>query len=986
MTFPFPETLPSGSIIDDRYQVETTLGRGGFASVYRARQTDTGALVAVKVLREAQGEPQMVERFMLEARAAGRIRHPNSVGILAFRDVLQLTLPGSGTATFQRCYLVMDYLDGEPLDREIDARGALEPARAVALMIRCLDGLTHAHRAGIVHKDLKPANLFLCHPGTRGELLKIMDFGIARTDSTKMTASGQAVYTPHYAAPEYLRAQEVTPAVDVYQMGIVLVEMLTGSCPVPGQSMLEIVRAHLEGIAVPDEVARTGLGPVLQRALATNPADRFPDAEAFCRALEAVDAAGLPSMVAATGSIPAVQPTTGDGPVRDTEPPTQPMDSERVRVHADGAAIEASPQAAPAQSRTADGRPGPSAIAEEGREPPNEAGAAPPASSGRARLLVAAAAAAVLAVGAVSLGPAAIDQMTDPDPTWLCDPPQACLGAAIEAEHPATLLREACERDYAPACLRLGQALELGQLGSTDVHAALGVYRRACLSGHGPSCADAARLLSAGEAMKVDDVVARVLAWDGCALGSPSSCERFARLALAGRGGLAITPSEGRPLELACEAGSPSACATVAGWRKKAGDPDGARKLYAYACSEGIDEACAEGAQSGGAAGIDLARRGCKMRNAGACETLGNLTRGVDDGESTRAYLDACAQDRREACDRAASNHWAGRGVARDKQRALELWDRACELRHCSACRVHAHKLLAEDTEIGNATEGIKLLQRGCNWACADLCWDVATTYAKGMHGQSVDHELAIPWSRRGCELGNGLCCELLAEQLLEGRGTEKDPVEGRKVLQAACDRYQYEACLKVAGMYQRGEGGAVDGAARLAALEKGCGYLWNASSGLADSCAIAASIHNGAGGGKQDNDKTLTYATAACEKGRIDWCWWAGDCHRRGISVEANADKAVEIYRKGCDPKGDTHYRSCRELGALLCHGGGACTKEAAEFAQLGVKGNPGPTSLDYAAAAGVQCRAGAAALANTNWKLACDKGLASSCEKSCP
>ncbi|AWV88465.1 serine/threonine protein kinase [Bradymonas sediminis] len=281
-----------GSVIDGRYTIEGELGAGGFATVFSAFDREIERQVAIKVLNlAAMGGGQNVdvqpflERFRREARLAARIRHGNVVEIYDF-GVL---------GTRSNPYMVMEMLDGHDLQDEIDKGGGMPPSRALPLFCGALDALGEAHLLGIVHKDLKPANLFINRPGTRHEILKVVDFGIAHigeSSESRMTQTGAMFGTPQYLPPEYIQTQVVTPGMDVYQMGLILVELLTGRPVVNEDNPWQCAVKHVtREIDIPVELLDGVLGPILRRALEYEPEDRYATAAQFGDALSEIDPA-----------------------------------------------------------------------------------------------------------------------------------------------------------------------------------------------------------------------------------------------------------------------------------------------------------------------------------------------------------------------------------------------------------------------------------------------------------------------------------------------------------------------------------------------------------------------------------------------------------------------------------------------------------------------------------------------------------------------
>lgn len=287
--------LKPGTRLMDRYEIIAHCGRGGFGDVYEGLQHPIKRRVAVKVLG-ATG-PVAQARFLREAQAAAGIDHPHVVTIHDF-----------GAMPDGRPYLVMAWLEGHDLSVELLHNGPLAEERAVRLLLPCLDALAQAHAQGIVHKDLKPSNLFLTHPHQRREALHLLDFGIASVlearppggedetllqllSSDRMTRTGAPVGTPAYLAPEYIEHQAVSPALDVYQLGLILAELISGQCVVQGPHWWGTALQHLNGgLALPEHVTRSALKPVIERAISREPRDRYVSAAELRDALLGVSA------------------------------------------------------------------------------------------------------------------------------------------------------------------------------------------------------------------------------------------------------------------------------------------------------------------------------------------------------------------------------------------------------------------------------------------------------------------------------------------------------------------------------------------------------------------------------------------------------------------------------------------------------------------------------------------------------------------------
>jgi serine/threonine protein kinase len=281
-----PELLAPGVTLAGKFVLEAEKGAGGCAVVYKGHMLPHKQPIAVKVMLPTPDPTRHAdyqERFLREARAASRIAHPG---------IVQTFHAG---LTDGLCYLIMEWLEGRDLREELDHAETLPVADALALTLQALDALGAAHQQGIVHKDLKPSNLFLTHDPDGARRLKVLDFGVAHSgesDRSRLTRTGQPACTPAYAAPEYLTKLHVSPAIDVYQMALILVEMLIGRPLVERETPLQCVFAHIRGqLNLPDALLQGILGPILTKALALDPAQRYPHAHAFAQALAAVEPA-----------------------------------------------------------------------------------------------------------------------------------------------------------------------------------------------------------------------------------------------------------------------------------------------------------------------------------------------------------------------------------------------------------------------------------------------------------------------------------------------------------------------------------------------------------------------------------------------------------------------------------------------------------------------------------------------------------------------
>src|SRR6266511_1651581 len=256
------------TLFDGRYRIVRKLGTGGMANVYLAEDEDLDRRVAIKILDERHAsDEQFVERFRREAKNAAGLSHGNIVSIYD---------RGEAEGTY---YIAMEYLDGRTL-KELLVRFGPPPIRiAIGYVRQILTALAFAHRNALVHRDIKPHNVIVDSSGH----VKVTDFGIARSGTSQMTEAGSIIGTAQYLSPEQARGAPVSPSSDLYSVGIVLYEMLTGTVPLTGDTPLEIAMKHLSATPEPPSEQRIEipheLDSIVLRALAKDPVDRYQSAE-----------------------------------------------------------------------------------------------------------------------------------------------------------------------------------------------------------------------------------------------------------------------------------------------------------------------------------------------------------------------------------------------------------------------------------------------------------------------------------------------------------------------------------------------------------------------------------------------------------------------------------------------------------------------------------------------------------------------------------
>ncbi|HKU36817.1 MAG TPA: serine/threonine-protein kinase [Polyangiales bacterium] len=274
----------AGDVVAGKYRVDAFIARGGMGAVLAATHRITGRRMALKWLLHDRGQDaEATHRFVREARAAALVRHPNVVDVY---DV------GEHDGSL---FLVMELLEGETLHARLEAQGALDPHVTLAWLLPVMRGVDAAHRSGVIHRDLKPSNIFLCTEPSATELIpRVLDFGISKIaravdGEQSLTRTGAVLGTPHYMAPEQLTGQDVDARTDVYALGVILYQCLTGQRPFHDRNynalILQIAAASPTPIAKLAPHVPMALSAVVMRAMAREPSARFANVAALIDAL-----------------------------------------------------------------------------------------------------------------------------------------------------------------------------------------------------------------------------------------------------------------------------------------------------------------------------------------------------------------------------------------------------------------------------------------------------------------------------------------------------------------------------------------------------------------------------------------------------------------------------------------------------------------------------------------------------------------------------
>ncbi len=280
-----------GKEVAGQFRIIQRIGSGGMGAVYKAEQPDMNRFVAIKILHSKYlARQDLVSRFRREARAMSHLSHPNTARVFLY-----------GQLEDGACYFVMEYLDGRNLAQLVRAEGPMDPERAINVMVQVCGALEEAHQTGIVHRDLKPENIFLTVQGGISDFPKVLDFGLAKVTERQMrpgslilTQEGMVFGTPEFMSPEQARGEPLDGRSDIYSLGIILYELLTGKLPFDAKQPMDYINMHINEEPIPlserapERDFPAGLELVLQKALAKKPDHRFQTAADFGQALRDV--------------------------------------------------------------------------------------------------------------------------------------------------------------------------------------------------------------------------------------------------------------------------------------------------------------------------------------------------------------------------------------------------------------------------------------------------------------------------------------------------------------------------------------------------------------------------------------------------------------------------------------------------------------------------------------------------------------------------
>jgi serine/threonine protein kinase len=278
-------------ILGGQFQVLQKIGSGGMGAVYKALQPAMNRMVGVKILHpKLANRKDLVSRFRREARAMSHLNHPNTTKVFLYGELEDGSL-----------YIVMEFLEGKNLNQTVRSEGPFPMERALPILIQVCGALDEAHKSGIIHRDMKPENIFICQQQGMRDYPKVLDFGLAKVTEREMrpgslilTQEGMVFGTPEFMSPEQAQGKVLTPGSDIYSLAVILYEVLTGKLPFDSKSPMEYIQHHVTAKPIPLSQRVPGktfpplLEQVIDRALAKRPEDRFLSAADFGAAMSAV--------------------------------------------------------------------------------------------------------------------------------------------------------------------------------------------------------------------------------------------------------------------------------------------------------------------------------------------------------------------------------------------------------------------------------------------------------------------------------------------------------------------------------------------------------------------------------------------------------------------------------------------------------------------------------------------------------------------------
>jgi serine/threonine protein kinase/TPR repeat protein len=783
------KTYKPGEVILGKYKVTRILGQGGMGQVLAAHRPGLNDTVALKfLLASVHDKPEIAARFAREARTAIRIENEHVCRVYDVGEVEGVP------------FIVMEHLEGEDLDA-ILARGGLSAQESADLLLQACEAIHEAHVVhAIVHRDLKPGNLFVKTRLDGRPFLKVLDFGIAKSSAAgdmSATASTTVLGSPLYMSPEQLLTpKNVDARSDVWALGVILYEMLTGAPPFTGDTQPAVMAAILKGSYAKATTLRPDIPADLEQLLAetlvVDPGARLPSVEAFAARLAPFGTGAAATSHDHIQRLSRSLPSSRSVPPVDsvTPPPTEvsaPKGAGRVTEDTTALAVPQSTpdQAARTKASTARWRAAALGIAVAGvgavvavprmrhAGGPSDVGPAPSAVASSVDT-VQADAAAPAASGTPGEATAQRDTVPGDPPasTTVAAPPRDNVGttahpnttgstSAEASRTPGTLspvasvgacaagataaCEAACTAKQPGSCMKLAQALEKGTGASKDIKRAASLYEEACTAGTAVACNDVGVLYARGDGVTKDAARAIGLYRRGCDLHDGTACVNLGAMHYLGDGVDKDEKLGVHFFDQGCDAGQSAGCLNVSiAYGKGVGVPKNAVQSFTYA------ESACKGGASGGCVRMALA----KLAGDGVTK---DVTGALTQLETT------CARPDATACEDLAQLYMNGAGsdVTVDPLLAAKFARKACALHSKVGCEIENH-LQNKDIASSDNARAIALFQTKCAAGDSSSCGLLGEELLK--RGVVGDREAGLAALKKGCDGGVDRACQKVGE------------------------------------------------------------------------------------------------------------------------------------------------------------------------------------------------------------------------------
>jgi serine/threonine-protein kinase len=916
-----PISVSVGHVFARDFKVLRPLSEGGMGAVYVVEQQSTGSQRALKLMH-----PQLVQdvrlrqRFEQEARVGARIESDHVVQVLAAGVDQETGFP----------YLVMELLRGEDLGAALARRGAFSPAETREIFAQLCHALQAAHAVGVVHRDLKPDNIFLAASNREGAAftVKVLDFGIAKVVAEAQTHQTAPMGTPLWMAPEQtMPSASIGPQTDVWALGLIAFRMLTGriywvSANFAGANTATLMREILMEPVLPASQRATQFGVVnllppgfdewFAHCVDRDPAKRFGDAGAARNALQSVLAASRPQAAPVAGQR-GVGPTEYAEPLHFqptyAPPATTPVGMNFPNTPPPHATPP--PQATPPPASASSSQPqiilGPNRVSVPGPVP-SAAGTTGAPKKGSSAVLLGVGGGAVLLLGAVALIATKFRSAND----------QRTCEKMVTASADAKEVADACERacnGTPSACVTHGELVRRYKLGDKPMEDAKASFQKGCDAGEQRGCRAYAALLERTEPAKAAELYTTA-----CDKSDAAACTLLGVLYEEGRG---VTRDASRALGLydkACKASDKLGCA-----------------YQAFILSEGL------GVRQDEARGTELAKDAatwlameCDPNHPKQCIALGSMLAigmggaNKDEAKALELMQKGCDAGEPAGCANIGIMKLFGAGGPKNVKAGLGDLTRACDDGEYVACTSLGILQARVMFVLRRGVRGVATLKLACQGVFNIGCSGWGTAYPTPVE-VATDLPGAVAMSAKACDAGELTGCVNLGAFHQYGVGTPKNRAKSSELFKKACDGGNGDGCGELGSMYEDGRGVPADPKRANELLNQSCDF------GEKDSCIVAASNRMYGTGVPKEPEQAAAVYKKFCDKDHLAMaCANYGSALARGSGVAKDVAGGMDMLKRACEGKYERIYpRGCVYLGQIW-ETGGAGAKDPTAAAKL--------------------------------------------------